>query len=55
MSLMSGFDIAGIDREFIAVTEVKSSFICSNLVNGDPSGLLAQSPRFAFDVMAKII
>ena len=52
---MSGFDNAGIDREFFALTEVKSSFICSNLGYGDPSGLFARSPRFAFEAMAKII
>lgn len=51
---MSGFDNAGVDREFFAGTEVKSNFLC-NLGYGDASGLFARSPRFSFDEMAKII
>lgn len=51
---MSGFDNAGVDREFFAGTEVKSNFLC-NLGYGDPTGLFARSPRFAFEEMATII
>ncbi len=51
---MSGFDNAGVDREFFAGTSVKSNFICS-LGYGDPAGLFPRSPRFAFDEMAKIM
>jgi 3-hydroxypropanoate dehydrogenase len=51
---MSGFDNAGVDREFFAGTSVKSNFLCS-LGYGDPSGLFSRSPRFTFEEMAKII
>mgnify|MGYP001243317919 CR=1 FL=1 len=51
---MSGFDNAGVDREFFAGTDVKSNFLC-NLGYGDPAGLNPRAPRFAFDEMAKII
>ncbi len=51
---MSGFDNAGVDREFFAGTQVKSNFLCS-LGYGDPSGLFPRSPRFTFDEMAKIV
>ena len=51
---MSGFDNAGVDREFFAGTNVKSNFLCS-LGHGDASVLFARSPRFDFDEMAKII
>lgn len=51
---MSGFDNAGVDRDFFSGTSIKSNFLCS-LGYGDPSGLFPRSPRFAFDEMAKII
>ena len=51
---MSGFDNAGIDKEFFASTTVKSNFLCS-LGYGDPSGVHPRGPRFAFDEMAKIL
>ncbi len=51
---MSGFDNAGVDREFFAGTSVKSNFLCS-LGYGDPTGLFPRSPRFSFEEMAKII
>ena len=51
---MSGFDNAGVDREFFAGTAVKSNFLC-NLGYGDPSGVYPRSPRFTFDEMASII
>lgn len=51
---MSGFDNAGVDREFFAGTAVKSNFLC-NLGYGDPSGVFPRSPRFSFDEMASII
>jgi 3-hydroxypropanoate dehydrogenase len=51
---MSGFDNAGVDKEFFAGTKVKSNFLL-NLGHGDPAGLFPRSPRFAFDEMAKII
>ena len=51
---MSGFDNAGVDREFFADTNIKSNFLCS-LGHGDPSVLFPRSPRFAFDEMAQIL
>ncbi|MBX9683469.1 MAG: malonic semialdehyde reductase [Hyphomicrobium sp.] len=51
---MSGFNNAAVDAEFFAGTETKSNFLC-NLGCGDPAGLYARSPRFAFDEMAQIV
>jgi 3-hydroxypropanoate dehydrogenase len=51
---MSGFDNAGVDREFFAGTRVKSNFICS-IGTGDPTGVLARSPRLPFDDACKIL
>jgi 3-hydroxypropanoate dehydrogenase len=51
---MSGFDNAGVDREFFSGTSVKSNFICS-LGHGDPAGLFPRSPRFSFEEMAQIL
>ncbi len=51
---MSGFDNAGVDKEFFAGTDVKSNFLC-NLGYGDPAGLRPRGPRFAFGEMAQIL
>jgi len=51
---MSGFDNAGVDREFLAGTNVRSNFLC-NLGYADPSALFPRSPRFSFDEMARIL
>ncbi len=51
---MSGYDAAGVDKEFFADTTVKSNFIC-NLGHGDPTGVMARSPRFDFEDIAKIL
>jgi 3-hydroxypropanoate dehydrogenase len=51
---MSGFDNAGIDREFFAGTSVKSNFLC-NIGYGDPAGIFPRSPRFSFEEIAKIV
>jgi 3-hydroxypropanoate dehydrogenase len=51
---MSGFDNAGVDKEFFAGTDIRSNFLCS-LGYGDPAGVRPRSPRFSFDEMAKII
>ena len=45
---MSGFDNAGVDREFFAGTTVTSNFICS-IGRGDPSKLPPRAPRLAFE------
>jgi len=51
---MSGFNNAGVDKEFFAGTNIKSNFICS-LGYGDPSGLFPRSPRLSFDEACKIL
>jgi 3-hydroxypropanoate dehydrogenase len=51
---MSGFDNAGVDREFFAGTDVRSNFLC-NLGYGDRTGLRPRAGRFAFDEMASIL
>ena len=51
---MSGFDNAGVDKEFFPEGHVKSNFLC-NIGYGDPAGVFARSPRFAFDDIAKIL
>ncbi len=50
---MSGFDNAGVDKEFFPDGRVKSNFVCT-FGYGDPSVLFPRSPRFAFDEIAKI-
>ena len=51
---MSGFDNAGVDKEFFAGTTVKSNFLCC-LGAGDPNALIARSPRPDFDDIAEIL
>ena len=51
---MSGFDNAGVDKEFFGGTAVRSNFLC-NLGYGDPAGLHPRSPRFNFAEIAKIV
>jgi 3-hydroxypropanoate dehydrogenase len=45
---MSGFDAAKLDAAFWAGTTVKTNFICT-LGDGDPSKVLARSPRLPFE------
>ncbi len=51
---MSGFDNAGIDKEFFAGTNIKSNFICS-IGYGDPAGVFPRNPRLSFDEACKIL
>ncbi|HEX3673636.1 MAG TPA: malonic semialdehyde reductase [Rhizomicrobium sp.] len=51
---MSGFDNAGVDKEFFAGTQIKSNFLCS-LGYGDPAGLFPRSPRLSFDEACQIL
>jgi 3-hydroxypropanoate dehydrogenase len=51
---MSGFDNAGVDREFFAGTNIQSNFLCG-IGYGDPSGVFARGPRLAFDEACKIL
>lgn len=45
---MSGFDNAGVDREFFAGTHIQSNFICS-LGYGKPGTPFPRNPRLSFD------
>ena len=51
---MSGFDHAGVDKEFFAGTDIRSNFLC-NIGYGDAAGLRPRGPRFAFGEMAQIL
>jgi 3-hydroxypropanoate dehydrogenase len=51
---MSGFDNAGIDREFFAGTPIKSNFLC-NLGHGDETGLRPRAGRLEFDEACRIL
>ncbi len=51
---MSGFDNAGVDREFFAGTAAKSNFLC-NIGYGDHSKLHPRAARLAFDEACRIV
>ncbi|RME99211.1 MAG: malonic semialdehyde reductase, partial [Alphaproteobacteria bacterium] len=51
---MSGFDNAGVDREFFAGTQIRSNFLC-NLGYGDASKLHPRLPRLPFERIARIL
>lgn len=51
---MSGFDNAGVDKEFFAGTEWRSNFLV-NIGYGDPTGVMQRLPRLSFDEYAKIL
>ena len=51
---MSGYDAAGVDKEFFTGTTYKSNFIC-NVGYGDPSGVMGRLPRFDFADIATIL
>jgi 3-hydroxypropanoate dehydrogenase len=51
---MSGFDVAGVEKEFFAGTPVTANFLI-NIGYGDDTGLFPRSPRFAFEEMARIV
>ncbi|MGD0142079.1 MAG: malonic semialdehyde reductase [Rhizomicrobium sp.] len=51
---MSGFDNAGVDREFFPDGTIKSNFLCS-VGYGDPSGVFPRNPRLSFDEACKIL
>lgn len=51
---MSGFDNAGVDREFFAGSTVKSNFLCC-LGAGDTTQLIDRSPRPKFGDIAEIL
>ena len=45
---MSGFDNAGVDREFFAGTRIQSNFLCS-LGYANPEAVHPRGPRLTFD------
>lgn len=51
---MSGFDNAGVDREFFAGTAIQSNFLI-NLGYGDASRLHPRNPRPSFDEFAQLL
>jgi 3-hydroxypropanoate dehydrogenase len=51
---MSGFDNAGVDREFFPEGTVKSNFLCS-VGSGDPSAVFPRSPRLSFEEACRIL
>ena len=51
---MSGFDNAGVDRDFFAGTALRSNFLC-NLGYGDPERLYPRGPRLDFDEACQIL
>lgn len=51
---MSGFDNAGVDKEFFAGTSLKSNFLCS-IGYGSSEEIFPRSPRLAFDEAAAIL
>ena len=51
---MSGFDEAGVNKEFFPAGKIKANFLC-NLGYGDPSGVMARSPRFEFAEFCSIL
>ena len=51
---MSGFDNAGVDKEFFAGSDVKSNFICA-IGHGDPSAIFERSPRLSFEEACQIV
>jgi 3-hydroxypropanoate dehydrogenase len=51
---MSGFNNAGVDREFFPEGDVKSNFLCG-IGHGDPAGLFPRHPRLSFDEACKIL
>ena len=51
---MSGFDNAGVDKEFFSDGRYKSNFLC-NLGYGDETILLDRLPRLEFSEVCKIL
>jgi len=51
---MSGFDNAGVDREFFPEGTVKSNFLC-NVGYGDKQALFPRNPRLSFDEACKVL
>jgi len=51
---MSGFDNAGVDREFFADTSVRSNFLI-NIGHGDPATIKDRLPRLPFSEACRVV
>lgn len=51
---MSGFDVAGVRKEFFQETEWVPNFLC-NIGYGDKEGLFPRLPRLGFDEACKVV
>jgi 3-hydroxypropanoate dehydrogenase len=51
---MSGFDNAGVDREFFPDGRVKSNFLC-NVGHGDPTKVMPKLPRLDFEEACRLL
>jgi 3-hydroxypropanoate dehydrogenase len=51
---MSGFNNAGVDKEFFSGTDIKSNFLC-NLGYGDRTTLKPRAVRFTFAEVASVL
>jgi 3-hydroxypropanoate dehydrogenase len=51
---MSGFDNAGVDKEFFPEGRIKSNFICG-IGHGDPAGVWPRNPRLPFEEACQIL
>jgi 3-hydroxypropanoate dehydrogenase len=51
---MSGYNAAGVDKEFFSGTTFKSNFIC-NLGHGDPSKVMGRLPRLPFEEVCTML
>lgn len=51
---MSGFDNAGVDRDFFSNGRIRSNFLC-NLGYGDHAALHPRGPRLSFDEACRIL
>jgi len=51
---MSGFDNAGLDKEFFNGTNIKSNFLC-NIGYGDEQHTFPRAPRYSFSDIIEIL
>jgi 3-hydroxypropanoate dehydrogenase len=51
---MSGFNKAGVKKEFFADEDIEPNFLC-NIGYGEPSALFPRSPRLDFDEVCEIL
>ncbi len=51
---MSGFDNAGVDREFFTGTSIRSNFICAVGI-GDPAAGFPRLPRLSFEEACQVL